>query len=169
MPAHPTPMIWVNGIFPSPSFNQNNISVGTHAELELMIRSMRSRHTGLAKSLVALWFVLFFACSLSHAHAGASALINSFSVQVADADSLHTSACPAQLDFGSASTESCNALQNSLLNQQLLMLLAALLGLAGAFDLLAGLPLRLGGAPALTATTPGLPTPMRKHLHRYNE
>lgn len=137
-----------------------------------MIQSMRSRHTGLAKQLVALWFVLFFACSFSHAHAGESgALVDTFAVHVADPGLPHTSACHAQLALGNASAESCNALQNSPLNQQLLILLAltALLGLASAADLLPDLHRRLGRIPALAAVTPCLPTPMRKQLHRYNE
>jgi hypothetical protein len=121
---------------------------------------------------MALWFVLFFACSFSHAHAGESgARVDTAAVHLANPDSLHTTTGHAQFELGSASTESCNALQNSPLNQQLLMLLAlaALLGLAGAFDLLPGLPRRRGSVPALAALTLGLPTPMRKRLHRYNE
>lgn len=134
-----------------------------------MIQSMRTRHTGLARKLVALWFVLFFACSFSHAHAGESAAADAASrVQVSP---LHTSACHAQFDPGEASAEACNALQNSPLNQQLLMLLAlaALLGLAGVFALPPHLRQRLGTFPPLAALAPGLPTPVRTRLHRYNE
>lgn len=158
-------MIWINGTSPSPSFNQTNHSAGIHAEFEPMLQSMRTRHSALARQLVALWFVLFFACSFSHAHADATAA-HQFAAQA-----LHTSACHAQLGLDSAAAETCNTLQHSPLTQQLLTLLAlaALLGLATAFDLLPGLHRRLGGVPALTATTPGLPRPMRKQLHRYNE
>lgn len=157
---------------PSPSFNQSNHSAGTHAEFEPMLQSMRTRHSGLARQLVALWFVLFFACSFSHAHAGAPVVPTDASAahQFA-AQALHTSACHLQLGLDSAAAEACNSLQHSPLTQQLLtqLGLAALLGLAAAFDLLPGLYRRLGGAPALTAISPGLPTPMRKQLHRYNE
>ncbi len=165
-------MIWINGVLPSPSFNQNNFSVGTHAELEPMIQSMRSRHTGFAKSLAALWFVLFFGCSLSHAHADTNAaLADGTTAHEFAGQGLQTSACHAQLGLDGAAVEACNALQNSPLNQQLLMLLAlaALLGLAGAVDLLSALPPRRGSVYCLTAIAPGLPTPLRKHLHRYNE
>lgn len=137
-----------------------------------MIQSMRTRHTGLARNLVVLWFVLFFACSFTHAHAGESAAADDPSrVQVAGSSPLHTSACHAQFDLGEASAEACNALQNSPLNQQLLMLLAlaALLGLAGVFALPPHLHQRLGTFPPLAALTPGLPTPVRTRLHRYNE
>lgn len=161
-------MIWINGACPFPSFNQTNYSAG----FEPMLQSMRIRHTGLARQLMALWLVLFFACSFSHAHAGASeAPVDTFAAAIDDSGSLHTSACHTQLDLGNASTESCNALQNSPLNQQLLMLLAlaALLGLAGAFDPLSGLARRLGALAPRAATPPGLPTPLRKRLHRYNE
>lgn len=165
-------MIWINGARPSLGFNQNHHSAGTDAEAEAMTQSMRTRHRGLARNLVALWFMLFFACSFTHARAGDSAVLDdASSVQLAGSGPLHTSAGHAQFDPGSASAESCNALQNSPLNQQLLMLLAlaALLGLAGAFDLLPDRHRRLGGIPSLAAITPGLSTPMRKQLHRYNE
>lgn len=161
-------MIWINGACPSLGFNQNHHSAGTDAEAEAMTQSMRSRHRGLARYLAALWFMLFFTCSFTHAQAGESAAVV---VPVVDSGPLHTTAGHAQFHPGSASAGSCNALQNSPLNQQLLMLLAlaALLGLAGAFGLPPGRHRRLGGIPSLAALTPGLPTPIRIQLHRYNE
>lgn len=133
-----------------------------------MIQAMRSCHTGLAKNLLVLWLVLFFACSFSHLQPAASGMIGEASASSVTLSLLHSDHDDAQHDQGAADT--CSALQNTPLNQQLLMLLAltALLGLAGSLGLLAGLQRRISGLQA-PLFGPGLPTPMRKQLHRYNE
>jgi uncharacterized membrane protein len=134
-----------------------------------MIQAMRSRHTGLARNLVALWFVLFFACSLAHVQAAASTVMDATATSLASV--LHSSPCHAQHDLGAAPADTCNALQNSPLNQQLLMLLAltALFGLAGSVGLPTDLQRRFSAWQSVPLFDPGLPTPIRKQLHRYNE
>jgi hypothetical protein len=130
-----------------------------------MLQTMRTRHMWLTRNLVALWFVLFFACSFAHADTR-SAQTNAAS----HADALLTSPCHGQHDLGGASSDTCNALQNSPRNQQLSigLDLAVLLGLVATFTPLAGLrrPLQFIW-PRLHS--PGWPTPIRKQLHRYNE
>jgi len=131
-----------------------------------MIQAMRSRHTGLARNLVALWFVLFFACSFAHVQAAASGVMDEASVSLSP---LHSDHGLTQHDQGAADT--CNALQNAPLNQQLLTLLAltALFGLAGSFGLPADLQRRFSAWQSVPLFGPGSPTPIRKQLHRYNE
>ncbi|SFP12837.1 hypothetical protein [Pseudomonas borbori] len=131
-----------------------------------MIQAMRSRHTGLARNLLALWFVLFFACSFTHVQAATSDMMDEASASLASplhGDHAHTRHDPSAAD-------SCSTLQNAPLNQQLLTLLAltALLGLAGSLGLLTGLQRRTSSLRA-PLFSPGLPTPIRKQLHRYNE
>lgn len=131
-----------------------------------MIQAMRSRHTGLARNLLALWFVLFFACSFTHVQAATSDMMDEASASLASP--LHGDHGHTQHDPGAA--DSCSTLQNAPLNQQLLTLLAstALLGLAGSLGLLTGLQRRTSSLRA-PLFSPGLPTPIRKQLHRYNE
>ncbi|MFZ3203414.1 MAG: hypothetical protein WA161_06010 [Pseudomonas sp.] len=132
---------------------------------------MRSRHTGLARNLVALWFVLFFACSFTHVQAAASSMLDEVSASSISLtlSPLHSSHGHAQHDQDAADT--CSALQNAPLNQQLLTLLGltALFGLAGSFGLLTDLQRRFSTLQAVPLFSPGLPTPIRKQLHRYNE
>ena len=132
-----------------------------------MLQAMRTRHIWLTRNLVALWFVLFFACSFAHA--------DTPSVQAnaaaSHADALLTSPCHGQHDLGGATSDTCNALQNSPRSQHLSTIvldLAVLFGLVAIFTPLAGLrrPLQFIW-PRLHS--PGLPTPIRKQLHRYNE
>jgi hypothetical protein len=131
-----------------------------------MIQAMRSHHTGLARNLAALWFVLFFACSFTHVQAAASSMMNDASASLSP---LHSGHGDAQHDQGVADT--CSALQNAPLNQQLLMLLGltALFGLAGSLGLLNDLQRRFSTFQPVPLSSPGLPTPIRKQLHRYNE
>ena len=131
-----------------------------------MLQAMRTRHMWLTKNLVALWVVLFFACSFAHADAP-SAQANAAS----PVDALFTSPCHGQHDLGSATSDTCNALQNSPRSQQLstIMLdLAVLLGLVAIFTPLAG-SRRLLQFIWPRLHSPGLPLPIRKQLHRYNE
>lgn len=132
-----------------------------------MLQTIRTRHKGLSKNLLALWFVLFFACAFAHADAPAAQA----SASASHADALLTSPCHGQHDLSGASSDTCNALQNSPRSQQLPTIAldpAALLGLVVVFIPLAGLrhPLRFTW-PRLHS--PGLPTPIRIQLHRYNE
>jgi hypothetical protein len=62
-------------------------------------------------------------------------------------------------------------LQNAPFNQQLLTLLAltALFALAGSLGLLTNLQRRISRLQASILFSPGLPAPIRKQLHRYNE
>ena len=46
---------------------------------------------------------------------------------------------------------------------------AALFGLAGSFGLLTDLQRRFSTLQSVPLFSPGLPTPIRKQLHRYNE
>jgi len=136
-----------------------------------MIQAMRSRHAGLARNLVALWFVLFFACTFTHVQAAASSVMDQASASSISLtlNPLHSNHDHTQHDQGAVDT--CSALQNATLNQQLLTLLAltALFGLAGGFGLLTDLQRRFSAFQPVTLFSPGLPTPIRKQLHRYNE
>lgn len=123
-----------------------------------MIQAMRSRHTGLAGSLPALWFVPFFACSFTHVQAPASGIMDEGSTSLGPVPSNH-----AQHDQGAA--DRCSALQNAPLTQQLLTLLA----LTALFGLSADLPRRFSTLQPVPLFGPGLSTPIRKQLHRYNE
>jgi hypothetical protein len=138
-------------------------------EVEFMIQAMRSRHIKLARNLVALWFVLFFACSFAHVQAAASGVMGEASASSVSLSPLHSGHGDAAHEQGVA--ETCSALQNAPFNQQLLILLAltALFALAGSLGLLTGLQRRFSSFPAVPLLSPGLPTPIRKQLHRYNE
>lgn len=132
-----------------------------------MLQSMRTRPIWLARNLLALWFVLFFACSFAHADAPSAAA----NAAASHADALLTSPCHGQHDLGEASSDSCNALQNSPRNQPLLTMLLGLAVLTGLITTFTPLgiwcrPLSLMW-PRLHS--PGVPTPIRKQLHRYNE
>ena len=131
-----------------------------------MTQAMRSRHTGLARNMLALWLVLFFACSVTHVQAAASSMLDEASASLS---SLHSNYGHTQHDQGAADT--CSALQNATFNQQLLTLLAltALFGLAGSFGLFTDLQRRFSAFQPVPLLSPGLPTPIRKQLHRYNE
>ena|SRR3990167_907943 len=131
-----------------------------------MIQAMRSRHTGLARNLLALWFVLFFACSFTHVQAAASSMLEQASTSHSPPHGDHDQTLH---DQGAADT--CSALQNAPLNQQLLtpLALAGLIGLTGSFDLPTDLQRRFGAWQSTQLFGPGLPTPIRKQLHRYNE
>lgn len=130
-----------------------------------MLQAMRTRHMWLTRGLVALWFVLFFACSFAHADAPSAQ-----TKAASPVETLLTSPCHGQHDLGSATSDTCNALQNSPHSQQLsiLLSLAVLLGMVATFTPLADLrrPVHIIW-PRLHS--PGLPQPIRKQLHRYNE
>ncbi|MDX1370073.1 hypothetical protein [Pseudomonas sp.] len=132
-----------------------------------MIQAIRSRHTGLARNLLALWFVLFFACSFTHVQAAASDMMDEAAASLASP--LHGDHGHTRHDQGAA--DSCSALQNAPLNQQLLTLLAltALIGLTGSFGLPTDLQRRFSAWQSVPLFGPGSPTPIRKQLHRYNE
>jgi hypothetical protein len=128
-----------------------------------MTQAMRSRHRALSRNLLALWCVLLFACAFAH-------------IQVAGAHThgdtgfaLYSDHAHATHETGTA--ETCNVMQKAPLNQQLLSLLAltVLLGLAGSPGLLTDLQRRIGGMQLIPLFRPGLPAPIRKQLHRYNE
>ncbi len=128
-----------------------------------MIQAMRSRYRAFSRNLLALWCVLLFACSFAHiqiasAHAQDAAEVVSYS---GHAHSTH--------ETGTA--ETCNVMQKAPLNQQLLTLLAltALFALAGSLGLLNDLQRRIGSVLLIPLFSPGLPAPIRKQLHRYNE
>jgi hypothetical protein len=128
-----------------------------------MIQAMHSRHRPLSRNLLVLWFVLLFACSFAH--------IQTASAQVTDDTggatySSHEHAAPEQ-----STADSCSAVQNAPLNQQLLTLLAltALFALAGSLGLLPDLQRRISSLRVIPLFSPGLPPPIRKQLHRYNE
>ena len=134
-----------------------------------MVQAMRSRHIKLARNLATLWFVLFFACSFAHVQAAASGVIGETSASSVSINPQYSGHGDTQHDQGAADT--CSALQNAPLTQQLLMLLAltALFGLAGSFGLLTDLQRRFSTWLSVPLFGPGLPTPIRKQLHRYNE
>ncbi len=128
-----------------------------------MIQAMHSRYRAFSRNLLALWCVLLIACSFAH-------------IQVASADThdaaevaIYSGHEHASQDHGT--TDSCSAVQNAPLNQQLLTLLAltALLALAGRLGLLSDLQRRIGSVQLIPLFSPGLPSPIRKQLHRYNE
>lgn len=132
-----------------------------------MLQAMRTRHIWLTRNLVALWFVLFFACSFAHADTPTAQA----NASASHAETLLTSPCHGQHELGGEASDTCNALQNSPRSQQLLSLLlglAVLLGLVATFA-----PLddrrRLLHFIWPRQHSPGLPTPIRKQLHRYNE
>ncbi|MFZ3152970.1 hypothetical protein [Pseudomonas sp.] len=123
---------------------------------------MRSRHRALSRPLLALWCALFIACSFAHIqvipHIHDDTVVASYSS--------HEQATQEQ-----GTADSCNAMQNAPLNQQLLTLLAltVLFALAGSLGLLAELQRRISSLQRLAIFSPGQPPPIRKQLHRYNE
>jgi hypothetical protein len=92
-----------------------------------MLQTMRTRPIWLARNLLALWFVLFFACSFAHADAPSAAA----NAAASHAEALLTSPCHGQHDLINASSDTCNALQNSPRNQPLLTMLLGLAILSG--------------------------------------
>lgn len=128
-----------------------------------MIQAMRSRYRAFSRNLLGLWCVLLFACSFAH--------IQAASAHVHDAADVATYSSHEHATPETAATDSCSAVQNAPLNQQLLTLLAltVLFALAGSLGLLNDLQRRLGSVLLLPLFSPGLPAPIRKQLHRYNE
>jgi hypothetical protein len=128
-----------------------------------MIQAMRSRHRALGRNLLALWCVLLFACSFAHTQIASAHAHDDIGVAA------YSSHEHASHEHGAA--DSCNALQNAPFNQQLLTLLAltALFALAGSLGLLTNLQRRISRLQASILFSPGLPAPIRKQLHRYNE
>lgn len=128
-----------------------------------MIQAMRSRHRAFSRNLLALWCVLLIACAFAHIQASSAHAHDDTGVATY---SSHEHATPEQ---GTADT--CSALQNAPLNQQLLTLLAltALFALAGSLGLLTDLQRRISSLQVIPLFHPGLPPPIRKQLHRYNE
>ncbi|WP_324731353.1 hypothetical protein [Pseudomonas paeninsulae] len=132
-----------------------------------MIQVMRSHHRGFARNLLALWLVLLFACAFSHMQAAASSAMAAASLSLLSP--AHSDQGDSQHDQGAADT-GCS-LQNAPFNQQLLVILAftALFGLASSAGLLSDLNRQCSNLLPVPRLSPGLPTPVRKHLHRYNE
>jgi hypothetical protein len=128
-----------------------------------MIQAMRSRHRVLSRNLLALWCVLLIACSFAHIQI-ASAHAHDAAEVVAYSSHEH-----ASHEHGTA--DSCSAVQNAPFNQQLLTLLAltALFALASSLGLFSDLQRRIGRLLRIPLFHPGLPAPIRKQLHRYNE
>lgn len=126
-----------------------------------MIQAMRSRHRAFSRNLLALWCVLLIACSFAH--------IQITSAHDAAEVAIYSGHEHANHDQSTA--DSCSAVQNAPLNQQLLTLLAltALFALAGNLGLLDDLQRRSGRLLLIPLFSPGLPAPIRKRLHRYNE
>jgi hypothetical protein len=132
-----------------------------------MLQTMRTRPIWLARNLLALWFVLFLACSFAHADAPAAQA----NAAASHAEALFTSPCHGQHDLISTSSDTCNALQNSPRNQPLLTMLLGLAVLSGLITTFT--PLGTWRRPLSfrwpRLHSPGLPPPIRKQLHRYNE
>ena len=128
-----------------------------------MIQAMRSRHRALSRNLLALWCVLLIACSFAHIQVASAHAHDAAEVAIYSG---HEHASQDQ-----STADSCSAVQNAPLNQQLLTLLAltALFALAGNLGLLNDLQRRIGSAQLIPLFSPGLPAPIRKQLHRYNE
>ncbi|HUE91401.1 hypothetical protein [Pseudomonas sp.] len=128
-----------------------------------MIQAMHSRHRAFSRNLLALWCVLLIACAFAHIQ------ITSAHAHDAAEIAIYSGHEHASHDTGTA--DSCSALQNAPFNQQLLTLLAltALFALAGNLGLLNDLQRRSGRLLLIPLFSPGLPAPIRKQLHRYNE
>ena len=133
-----------------------------------MIQAMRRCHKPLSRNLLVFWCVLLFACAFTHVQAAASGGMDEASASLSP---LHSNLGQTQHDQDAADT--CSALQNAPLSQQLLTLLAltALAGLAGlaSYGLLTDLQRRISRLQVIPLFSPGLSTPIRKQLHRYNE
>lgn len=119
-----------------------------------MIQAMRSRHRALGRQLLALWCVLLIACAFTH-------------IELASADAAEVAvvANHTSHDHGQGTPDSCCAVQNVPLNQQLL----ALLALPALLSLFGDLQRRIGRLAAVPLLASGLSPPIRKRLHRYNE
>jgi hypothetical protein len=128
-----------------------------------MIQAMRSRHRAFSRHLLALWCVLLIACSFAH--------IQVASAHAHDDAGIATYGSHERSVQDQGATETCSAVQNAPLNQQLLTLLGltALFALAGRLGLLSDLLRRIGSLQVVPLFSPGLPAPIRKRLHRYNE
>jgi hypothetical protein len=128
-----------------------------------MIQAMRSRHRAFSRNLLALWCVLLIACSFAHIQVASAHAHDAAEVAI------YSGHEHASQDHGT--TDSCSAVQNAPFNQQLLTLLAltALFALAGNLGLLNDLQRRIGRLLLIPLFSPGLPAPIRKRLHRYNE
>jgi len=131
-----------------------------------MIQAMRNRHSAFSRNLLALWCALLFACSFAHIQLASAHAHDVVEVSEVAAYSGHEH---ASHEHGAA--DSCNALQNAPLNQQLLTLLAltTLFALAGSLGLIADLQRPISRLQAAVLFSPNLPPPIRKQLHRYNE
>ena len=128
-----------------------------------MLQTMRSHHRALSRNLLAFWCALLIACSFAH--------IQFSSAHAADDHGVASYSSHAHTAHEQGAADSCDALQNAPLNQQLLTLLALtlLFGLAGNLGLLAELQRRIGSLQRIPLFSPGLPRPIRQQLHRYNE
>lgn len=128
-----------------------------------MIQAMRSRHRALSRTLLALWCVLLIACSFAH--------IQATTTHIHDDTVVASYSSHEQASHEQGAADSCNAVQNAPVNQQLLTLLAltALFALAGSLGLLVELQRRISSLQRLAIFSPGLPRPIRKQLQRYNE
>lgn len=128
-----------------------------------MLQTMRSQHRALSRNLLALWCALLIACSFAH--------IQLNSAHAADDHGVASYSSHAHTAHEQGTADSCNVVQNAPLNQQLLTLLAltVLFALAGSLGLLAELQRRISSLQRIPIFSPGLPRPIRKHLHRYNE
>ncbi|KQO31194.1 hypothetical protein DBO86_18520 [Pseudomonas indoloxydans] len=128
-----------------------------------MIQAMRSRYRAFSRNLLALWCVLLIACSFAH--------IQVASAHTHDAAEVVSYSGHEHASHDHSTADSCSAVQNAPLNQQLLTLLAltALFALAGSLGLFSDLQRRSGRLLRIPLFSPGLPAPIRKQLHRYNE
>lgn len=128
-----------------------------------MIQAMRSRHRAFSRNLLPLWCVLLIACTFAH--------IQLASAHAHDDTGVVTYSSHEHVAHDHSTADSCSAVRNAPLNQQLLTLLAltALFALAGRLGLLSDLQRRIGSVQLIPLFSPGLPAPIRKQLHRYNE
>jgi hypothetical protein len=128
-----------------------------------MLQKMRSQHRALSRNLLALWCALLIVCSFAH--------IQPNSAHAADDHGVASYSSHAHIAHEQGTADSCNVVQNAPLNQQLLTLLAltVLFALAGSLGLLAALQRRISSLQRIPIFSPGLPRPIRKQLHRYNE
>ncbi len=126
-----------------------------------MSQAMRSRQRALGRPLLALWCALLIACAFAHIQ-----VTPHIDDTVVATYSSHEHAIHEQ-----GAADSCNAVQNAPLNQQLLTLLAltVLFALAGRLGLLKDLQRPIGSLQLIPLFSPGTPAPIRKRLHRYNQ
>lgn len=81
-----------------------------------MIQAMRSRYRAFSRNLLALWCVLLIACSFAH--------IQVASAHTHDAAEVVSYSGHEHASHDHSTADSCSAVQNAPLNQQLLTLLA---------------------------------------------